>query len=212
MPVPKPPNFFRSTGTVTSDSILDGEIVAADLNTTALHGLTAKTAPVTADAVPLVDSEASNVNKKVTLANLAALMNAVAQMVDDTKNSLFYEAVEVDFGVATAVDEKITDAAAAKGKLINVSAVVTEVFNGDADSTIVISKAATGATAMSSNIVIDKDATQNGNWLGSAFGAVPVSGANAIVASAGDVYAYSAANTNRSTGKVYFVLTFVKTA
>jgi hypothetical protein len=65
---------------------------------------------------------------------------------------------------------------------------------------------------MCSDIIVDKDATAAGNWLGAVFGVKPVAGADHTVASAADIYGYSAANTNRSTGKMYFVLVFQKTA
>ena len=172
----------------------------------------AKTTPVGADLAIIQDTEDSDAPKGVTITNLSAVVTALAQRLADDAGSLFYIAKEVDFGVATAVDEKITDAAPAKGALVGVQGVVTEAFNGDADNTIVISLAAVGATAMCSSIVVDKDAATAGNWVSAAFGAMPVTGGNEVVASGGDVYAYRAANTNASTGKMYFVLTFMKTA
>jgi hypothetical protein len=65
---------------------------------------------------------------------------------------------------------------------------------------------------MCSDIVVDKDTETVGNWLGSVFAGAPVSGADATVTAGNDIYAYSAANTNRGNGKMYFVLVFQKTA
>jgi len=46
---------------------------------------------------------------------------------------------------------------------------------------------------------------------GNVFAGMPVATDNAIVASGGDVYAYSAGVTSRTNGKMYFVLVFQKT-
>lgn len=196
-------------GTTTGTGLTDNgsSVLAVSIN-----GMTAKDPPVLADAIAINDSENSNVLKKVTLTNLAELLSAIGSRLADDQGSLFYEAAEIDFGSADAVDTKITDAIVAKGKLVAVQAVVTEAFNGDADNTITISSAAGGATAMASTIVVDKDAGENGNYVGSSFGVLPNSDNSEIVASGGDVYAYRAANSNCSQGKLYFVLTFMKTA
>ena len=58
---------------------LDGIEAAADVTDagnvgSSIHGATAKTTPVDADTVPLIDSEASNVLKKVTWANIKATL------------------------------------------------------------------------------------------------------------------------------------------
>jgi len=60
-------------------SKLDGIEAAADVTDagnvgSSIHGATAKTTPVDADTVPLIDSEASNVLKKVTWANIKATL------------------------------------------------------------------------------------------------------------------------------------------
>ena len=147
------------------------------------------------------------------LSNLAGVLTAaikLAHLVADEKSALFFEDLEVDFGVATAVDEKITDAITAKGKLISVQAVVTEAFTGDASSVIQLSKAATGATAMCSAITVVVGECPN--KLGGVFGVIPNADGSEVVASGGDVYAYSAAVNNRSAGKIRFVCMFQKTA
>lgn len=65
--------------TSTYASKLDGIEAAADVTDagnvgSSIHGATAKTTPVDADTVPLIDSEASNVLKKVTWANIKATL------------------------------------------------------------------------------------------------------------------------------------------
>lgn len=204
-----------------------------DVANSLVHDMVAKTAPVGADTILINDSEAGNVNKKATLTNVAntlagtpaitGLSNTagvltaaikIAHLVADEKSSLFFEGpTEVDFGVATAVDEKITDSAGAKGKLLIAIGIVTEAFNGVADNTISVSNnSLLAANKMCSDIIVDKDAAVAGNWLGSVFAGHRVAGADNTVASGADIYAYSAANTNRSAGKMVFLLIFQKTA
>ena len=65
--------------TSTYAAKLDGIEAAADVTDagnvgSSIHGATAKTTPVDADTVPLIDSEASNVLKKVTWANIKATL------------------------------------------------------------------------------------------------------------------------------------------
>jgi hypothetical protein len=218
---------------VDSAAIIDGSVGAVDVANSLVHDMVAKTAPVGADTILINDSEAGNINKKATLTNVAntlagtpaitGLSNTagvltaaikIAHLVADEKSSLVFEGpTEVDFGVATAVDEKITDSAGAKGKLLIAIGIVTEAFNGDADNTISVSN---------NTLLVDdvtrlfrsghKDAAATGNWLGALFGGHRVAGADNTVASGADIYAYSAANANRSAGKMVFLLIFQKTA
>ena len=174
-----------------------------------INGIAGKSEPVAADAVAINDSPDSNKNKKVTLANMALFYGAMAQMVNDLKSSLFVTYAEFDAGTTLAVDTKLTDSLEAKGQLIAVLGIVTELFNGAADSSVVISKAALGATPMASAIVLDKDSVQ---VVGSVVGAWPVTGADSIQAAEGDVYAYVTTDDSRSTGKIGFVLLWMKTA
>lgn len=60
--------------TSTYASKLDGISSGADVTATAIHGATAKATPADADTSPLIDSEASNVLKKVTWANIKATL------------------------------------------------------------------------------------------------------------------------------------------
>lgn len=164
------------------------------------------------DYIIFGDTDAAAAPKCELVSDAAAIMGAIGMRPADDKSTIFYESVVLDLATASAVDTKVSDSLTAKGKLIDISATVTQAFNGDADSTIVISSAATGATAMAAVITVDKDAGQGGNYIGAKFGALPNSDNSEIVAAAGDVYAYSAANNNRSTGKLWIVLTFMKTA
>lgn len=50
------------------------QAVGSDKTETAIHGATAKTTPVDADTVGLIDSAAANVLKKVTWANIKATL------------------------------------------------------------------------------------------------------------------------------------------
>jgi hypothetical protein len=65
--IPRPPGFFRATGTVDSTAILDESVGAVDVATTLVYDMTAKDPVVGADSVLVSDSTASNVNKKATL-------------------------------------------------------------------------------------------------------------------------------------------------
>lgn len=224
---------MQADTSIDSAAIVDDSVGAVDVANSLVHDMVAKTAPVGADTILINDSEAGNINKKATLTNVAntlagtpastGLSNTagvltaaikIAHLVADEKSSLFFEGpTEVDFGVATAVDEKITDSAGAKGKLLIAIGIVTEAFNGDADNTISVSNnSLLAANKMCSDIIVDKDAAAAGNWLGSVFAGHRVAGADNTVASGADIYAYSAANTNRSAGKMAFLLIFQKTA
>lgn len=174
-----------------------------------INGTTAKTPLVVADAILVNDSQAGNINKSATLTTLAALMGAMAQMPADLKSSLFVTYAEFDAGTDQAVDTKLTDALEAKGQLIAVFGIVTELWNGTADSTVQLSSDAVGATAIAADIVMDNGSSQ---VVGSVVGSWPVAGANSIVASGGDVYAYTAGDATRGTGKIGFVLLWMKTA
>lgn len=67
--------------TTSDETKLDGIEAAADVTDagnvgSAIHGASGKTTPVDADTVPLIDSAASNVLKKVTWANVKATLKA----------------------------------------------------------------------------------------------------------------------------------------
>lgn len=71
--IPRPPSFFRATGSVDSTAIVDDSVGAVDVANSLVHDMDAKTTPVGADAILINDSEASNINKKATLTNVATL-------------------------------------------------------------------------------------------------------------------------------------------
>lgn len=77
--------------TPTMKSKLDGIEASADVTDagnvgSSIHGATAKTAPVGADTLPLIDSEASNVLKKVSVTNLASFITAI--LIDSAPGTL----------------------------------------------------------------------------------------------------------------------------
>ncbi|WP_063023761.1 hypothetical protein [Nocardia niwae] len=108
--------------TPTMKTKLDGIETAADVTDAAnvgssIHGVSTKATPVAADAVPLIDSEASNVLKKITYANLSAAVTALivdsAPSTLDTLNELaaalgddanFATTVSTDLGNRVRVD------------------------------------------------------------------------------------------------------------
>lgn len=177
-------------------------------------GITANTSPASANKTII---EQSGVNKSCTLANMAVFYRAIAQMPVDIASSLFFFAVEFDFSTAaTLVATKISDhtaasALAAKGKLIAAIMAVTQVANGTTTDVISIAKDGTPTAKLCGDCTITiADVT---NKLGCAFMLMPVAGANAIVDPASeDIYAVAASSANRTTGKVYVLLVFQKTA
>lgn len=197
----------------TEDSNANKSVTISNLTKgLGISAVTAKVTPISADATIINDSADSNKAKSVTLANMASFYGAIAQLPADLKSSLFVTYAEFDAGTDAAVDTKLTDALEAKGQLIAAFGIVNELWNGTGDSTVVLSSAATGATPIASSIVMDKDSGQNGNTVGAVMGAWPVAGANSIVAANGDVYAYTAGDGTRTTGKLGFVLLWMKTA
>ncbi len=168
---------------------------------------------VVTDGVAAVDPDGSTVeidpSGKVSVKDDGL---GIAHAAEDNVGSIFFIAKEVDFGTALAVDEKLTDAMPANGKLIGVQGVITEVFNGDVDSIIKISTVALGAAAMCSDIVVDKDAGSGYAIPGMAFGVIPNADGSEVAASGGDVYAYRGEAASCSTGKMRFLLWFQKTA
>jgi len=79
-------NTYHSTNYISGNEniVLSGAItgtgttaITAVLDTDLLNGFTLKETPVLADSVAIVDSEASNVNKKATLTSIQTLIGAV---------------------------------------------------------------------------------------------------------------------------------------
>jgi hypothetical protein len=209
--IPNPINrYFRRASISVDPADIPAESIAlTHIDPDLIYDMDAKSSPVATDQTAIADSEDDNDLKKVTLANMAAFYGAIAQMVADLKSSLFLTFAEFDAGTTGAVDTKLSDALEAKGQLIGAIGIVTELWNGTADSTVKLSKAAAGATLIASTVDMDKDSTQA---LGSVVGFWPVTGANSIVASGGDAYAYVATDASRSTGKLCLILIWMKTA
>ncbi len=80
---------------------LDGVSASADATGAAIHGATAKTTPVDADTIGLIDSAASNALKKLSWANLKATLKAY---FDTLYVALSGSALTGGF-TATAVDD-----------------------------------------------------------------------------------------------------------
>jgi hypothetical protein len=69
-------NKFTTSGDISKLAAIEANADVTDAGNvgSAIHGASAKTTPVDADTVPLIDSEASNVLKKVTWANIKATL------------------------------------------------------------------------------------------------------------------------------------------
>lgn len=199
---------FAATNATSSLSEVDG---AGKVN---IGGTTVTTSPAVADKTLI---EVGGVNKSVTLANMAALYRAIAQMPVDIASSLFFFATEFDFsGSANLIATKISNhsdatALAAKGKLIAAIVSVTQIADGTTTDVISIAKDGTPTVKICGDLTITiADVT---NKVGCAFMLMPVSGNNAKVDPATeDIYAVAASSAGRSAGKVYIVLVFQKTA
>ncbi|MFA6661539.1 MAG: hypothetical protein WCS56_00730 [Bacilli bacterium] len=82
-------------GTKIADDAVDGDKVANDL----LNDFTLKETPVLADSVAIVDSEASNVNKKATLTTIRTTMGLPTQAYswfDDAANTVTKNLIAID--------------------------------------------------------------------------------------------------------------------
>lgn len=219
-------------GTVTNTGLKSASgVLSVDI-----ADMTGKTTPVAADSVMINDSENSDVLKGATLTNLAkpladvmagtaattglsdtsgvlTVAAKIAHFVADEKSSLFIETGEFDFSTsASAVDTKVIDAMAAKGQLLCALVSVSQVANGTTSAVISISSAASAGTKMTGDLTITLADTVYQNKVNNCMVMWPVTGANSIVASGGDVYFYAAASSGRTTGKLDYVLVFRKTA
>ncbi len=95
--------------TGTEKTKLSGIEIAADVTDagnvgSSIHGASSKTTPVDADTVPLIDSEASNVLKKLTWANLKAAIKSYYDSVSATMTNKTLTSPVLNTGVSgTAV-------------------------------------------------------------------------------------------------------------
>lgn len=83
-----------------------------------IHGATAKTTPVDADTMPLIDSAASNVLKKVTWANIKATIKAYT-------DTLYAAALGADDNYVTDAEKAALHTHANKATLDNITAAYT---------------------------------------------------------------------------------------
>lgn len=168
------------------------------------------------DLVSDVVSAVAGVTATTGLSATSGVLTAaikIAHLVADEKSSLFIETGEFDFsGSASAVDTKKIDAMAAKGQLLCALVSMSQVANGTTSAVISISSAASAATKMTGDLTITLADTVYQNKVNNCMIMWPVTGANSIVASGGDVYFYAAASAGRSAGKLHYVLVFMKTA
>lgn len=120
--------------TPTQKAKLDGIEASADVTDaanvgSAINGATAKTTPVSADTFPLLDSAASNVLKKVTLANLTTAVTA--SVIDSAPSTL----------------DTLNELAAAIGDDANFASTVTTALGTKMDKSANLSDVASAATA-----------------------------------------------------------------
>jgi hypothetical protein len=80
--IPRPPGFFRATGTVDSTAIADDAVGAVDVANTLIYDMDAKTDPAVTDSVMICDAAAANINKKATIANLAKATGEMQPVTD----------------------------------------------------------------------------------------------------------------------------------
>jgi len=103
--IPRPPGFFRATGTVDSTAIVDDSVGAVDVANTLVYDMDNKVAVVGADLILIADSEASNVNKEATLTAVGELL-AGAVTTSSIENAS--GALKVDISHTTAATEPVT--------------------------------------------------------------------------------------------------------
>ena len=137
---------------------------------------------------------------------LAGRLNA-----NDDSHSIFVLYGEHDFSAATAKDTDF-GALGFKATLIGGYVSVTQVKDGtNATDTIKISSAVTGGTPLASTITITKTDTVYSNVVGNCLGIAPLAAGTDVAATA-HIYAYTAADGTRSTGKARIALFFQKSA
>lgn len=151
----------------------------------------------------------------VNTAGVLSVLSTITNVTADDKSAIFIETGEFDFsGSAGAVDTKKIDSMVAKGQFLFALISVSQVADGTTSAVISISKAASAATKMASDLTITLADTVYQNKINNLMMMWPVAGADSIVAagSTGDVYLYAASSAGRTAGKVRYALVFMKTA
>ncbi len=124
---------------------IDGQTFDGTANITVIapgtHAATSKTTPVDADELPLVDSAASNVLKKLTWANLKATIKAYT-------DTLYPSGSGTSTGTNTGDQTSVSGNAGTATKLATARNIDGQSFDGSADVTVIApgTHAATGKT------------------------------------------------------------------
>lgn len=160
--------------TATEKTKLSGIETAADVTDavnvgSSIHGATAKVTPVDADTMPLIDSAASNVLKKVTWANIKATLKTYLDTlyapVLGADDNYVTDAEKVVIGntsgVNTGDQTNITGNAATVTTNANLTGPVTSVGNATAiaDGALSIAKTSGLQTALDAKQPLDSDLT-----------------------------------------------------
>lgn len=167
--IPRPPGFFRATGTVDSTAILDGSVAKVDLDADAFDDLDAAVVDVAADSVIIIDADDGGNSKKEAVADVATAMAGEGLIATSGVLSVDLD----EFGDATidvAADTLIfIDEATAgdPGKLESVADFITAVAGttastGLAASSGVLSVSPTDVSIdVSADSILFKDATDS---------------------------------------------------
>jgi hypothetical protein len=160
-----------------------------------IHGASAKTTPVDADTLPLIDSAASNVLKKVTWANIKATLKAYFDTLYATVAQVHY------IGTTSIAANRASEAQTLTGVSIDgnaATATTAEACSGNAATATL----ATTAESCSGNAATATSATTAANG-----GVTSVNGqTGAVTVAVGEPTAFVSASYNSGTG----VLTFTR--
>ena len=122
--------------TATEKTKLAGIETAADVTDvgnigSSIHGATEKATPVDADTLPLIDSAASNVLKKVTWANIKTTLLAAIAAASDTVSGLVELAIASEVTTGTDTARAITPDALAGSSIFGVKALSIQITAGN---------------------------------------------------------------------------------
>jgi len=155
--------------TTADETKLDGIEALADVTDagnvgSAIHGATAKTTPVDADTIPLIDSAASNVLKKVTWANIKATLKTYFDTLYQVAGSYLTSAnitQTITNGVTTNApsEDAVFDALAGKQATL-VSGTNIKTINGTSvlgSGDLVISSGGTDLATVGDSFIYETD-------------------------------------------------------